>query len=63
MNSKPIDIDNPVVARVRQAREALAKECDYDLDRMVELFRLMQGKHADRVRRPQPDGGPASTKV
>lgn len=44
---------DPVVARTRQAREAVARECGYDLDRMVELFRSMQSQHPERVRSPK----------
>ena len=53
MNNKEIDTLDPVVARTREAREALAKRCDYDLDKMVELFRSMQEQHPERVRSPQ----------
>ncbi|MCH7925443.1 MAG: hypothetical protein IIC51_07915 [Planctomycetes bacterium] len=35
MNDKESDMLDPVVARTREAREALAKACDYDLDKMV----------------------------
>ncbi len=31
MNGKATDTENPVVARTRQAREALARQCAYDL--------------------------------
>ena len=52
MSSKATDTLDPVVARTRQAREALAKQCGYDLDRMVELFQSMQAGHPNRVRCP-----------
>jgi hypothetical protein len=45
--------DDPVVERVRRAREALAKRCDYDLHKMFELFRSMQAQHPERVRDPR----------
>jgi len=51
MNER-IDQDDPVTARVREAREALARECDFDLKKMSELFRSMEAEHPDRVRRP-----------
>ena len=63
MNSEPTDPVDPVVARAREARDALARQCDYDLDKMVELFKSMQGQHADRVRRPQPSERRATTKT
>ncbi len=53
MNDKESDMLDPVVARTREAREALARACDYDVDKMVELFRSMQGQHPDRVRTPE----------
>ena len=63
MNTKATDTANPVVARTRRAREALARECDYDVDKMVELFRSMQTQHTDRVRVPQPSPRRATTKT
>lgn len=59
MNSKVTDTLDPVVARTRESRDALARRCDYDLDRMVELFRSMQAQHPERVRSPErsPDAG------
>lgn len=47
--------DDPVVARVRRAREALAKRCDYDLHKMFELFKSMQAQHPERVRDPRKE--------
>lgn len=63
MNSEAMEPLDPVVARTRQAREALARQCDYDLDKMVELFKSMQAQHPDRVRAPRPSGGQATTKT
>ena len=60
MTQKETDTSNPVVARTRQAREALAKQCGYDLDRMVELFESMQASHPDRVRCPKQSNRPKS---
>ncbi len=54
MSTKPTDTLDPVVARTRQAREALAKQCGYDLDKMVKLFKSSQAGHPDRVRSPKP---------
>lgn len=50
---KPDDILDPVVDRVRAAREALARECDYDLNKMAKLFKSMQDVHPERVRDPR----------
>ena len=63
MNTKAADKADPVVARTRQAREALAKQCDYDVDKMVELLKSMQAEHADRVRSPKPPGQRAAMKT
>lgn len=60
MSVEENDALDPVVARTRQAREALARQCDYDLEKMAELFKSMQAEHADRVRRPEPSPRPAS---
>jgi len=40
------------VERTREAREALVKQYDYDLDRLMELFKSVQAEHPERVRRP-----------
>lgn len=63
MNTKAADKADPVVARIRQAREALARQYDYDVDKMVELFKSMQAGHADRVRSPKSPGQRATTKT
>ncbi len=63
MNTKASETMDPVVARTRQAREALARQCGYDLDKMVELFKSMQAQHADRVRSPQPSDRRVTTKT
>lgn len=49
----PADLLDPVVERTREAREALARRCNYDLNRMFELFREMQREHPERVRSPR----------
>jgi hypothetical protein len=54
----PNSKDDPVVERVRQARRALAKECDYDIDKMFELFKSMQAQHPERVRDPRKKRSP-----
>ena len=46
----PGEESDPVVARVREAREAVAKACAYDLEKMAELFKSMQADHPQRVR-------------
>jgi len=52
----PLD---PVVDRTRAARESLARRCDYDVDKMFELFRRMQAEHPQRVGRPSAAARPA----
>jgi hypothetical protein len=49
--NEPLD---PVVERTRQAREALARQCGHDADKMMELYRSMQAEHPERVRQPAP---------
>jgi hypothetical protein len=56
----PSEILDPVVERVRAAREALARQCDYDVDRMLGLLESMQAEHPERVRCPA-DISPAPT--
>ena len=53
MNTKDSETLDPVVARTRKAREALAKECDFDVDKMAELFKSLQAQHPERVRSPE----------
>ena len=48
----PNETLDPVVERTRAARDALAKQCGYDLDRMMDLLRSMQAAHPERVRQP-----------
>ena len=56
MNTKDSETLDPVVARTRKAREALAKECDFDVDKMAELFKSLQAQHPERVRSPSAGG-------
>jgi hypothetical protein len=49
---------DPVVERTRQAREALARQCGYDVDKMAELFRALQAEHPERVGQPAPTPHP-----
>ena len=63
MNANASETVDPVVDRIRQAREALARQCDYDLDKMVELFKSMQARHPDRVRSPGPSEPRAASKT
>ncbi|MCK4342193.1 MAG: hypothetical protein KAY37_10785 [Phycisphaerae bacterium] len=63
MNGRATGSLDPVVARTREAREALARQCDYDLDKMLEMFKSMQARHADRVRSPKPSPRRAATKA
>ncbi len=41
---------NPTVESVRRAREAFARRCGYDLDKMFEVLKAMQAEHPERVR-------------
>ncbi len=44
---------DPVVERTRQAREALLREYDYDLNKLIDLFRSLEAQHPQRVRVPE----------
>ena len=59
---KPPENPDPVVARVREARDKLAKACDYDLVRMAEMFKAMQARHPHRIRVPKPSPGASAEK-
>ncbi len=54
------EVLDPVVERTRRAREGLARQCRYDLDAMMELFKSMQADHPERVQAPPaaPVSGP-----
>jgi len=58
--NEPDDVLDPVVERTRRAREVLARQCGYDLDKMMELFKSMQAEHPERVQAPPvvPASGP-----
>ncbi len=56
MIRRQADEADPVVERVRAARESLAKQCSYDVAQMLALFRSEQAKHLDRVARPSSPG-------
>lgn len=43
---------DPVVDRVRESRRALAESCDFDVDKMADLFERMQAEHPERVTTP-----------
>ena len=43
---------DPVVERTRQAREALARQCGYDVKKLAELFKSRQAEHPERDKRP-----------
>ena len=47
---------DPVVTRVRCAREARARACDYDFQKMFEFFKSRQAQHPDRARAPKRPG-------
>ena len=40
---RPEQDPDPVVTRVRRAREALARACDYDFQKMFEFFKTAAG--------------------
>lgn len=46
---------DPVVAEVRKAREELAKEAGYDLERYLERLRAAQEKYRGRLVDHLPD--------
>lgn len=52
--------DGPIVAAVREAREKIAAECDYDLQKLGERLRKIEAQHAGRIRSPRgPRGEPS----
>ncbi len=55
---RPEQDPDPVVTRVRRAREALARACDYDFQKMFEFLKSRQAQHPDRARAPKRPGVP-----
>ena len=40
---------DPIVEEVHAIRKRLSKECDYDLDRLVDRLRLREERHKERL--------------
>ncbi len=40
---------DPVVDRVRNARDRLARECDYDLGALIRMLRDREAGHSERL--------------
>ena len=53
MRKKSTDEDDPVVARVRAAREALAKDYDYDIEKLGRAIMKLQAKSKRRYWTPK----------
>ena len=51
---------DPLIDEVRQIREAISRECDYDLNKQIEQLRELQDKQPARIVR-RPDSGAANT--
>ena len=55
---------DPIVEEVRATREALARECGYDMDRLAEMLMKSQLRHGDNLvdlsaKREKPGDSPA----
>jgi len=44
---------DPVVDRVRESRRALAEACNFDVDRMADLFEQMEAQHPEAMATPK----------
>lgn len=44
------ETDGPIVAAVRQARDKILAECDYDLGRLCKRVQKVEAELADRIR-------------
>jgi hypothetical protein len=40
---------DPIVAEIHAVREQIARECDYDLDKIVERLRARERQHTGRL--------------
>jgi len=49
MNNNPEPKLDPVVDRVREARDRLARECDYDLGTLIRMLRDREARHSERL--------------
>jgi len=49
---------DPVIAEVRQARDAMARESDYDLHKLCERLRAVEATLAGRIHAPKLVGRP-----
>ena len=62
---KPLPREDPIVAEVRKAREALFAEADYDLEKLSQVLRERQSASTRQVvvrppRRPSDTKGEAA---
>ena len=41
--------EDPVIARIREVRHRISKQCDHDPKKLVEYYMQLQERHKDRV--------------
>ena len=41
--------DDPAIARVREVRHQISKQCDHDPKKLVEHYMQLQERHKDRL--------------
>jgi hypothetical protein len=56
MGAKPRSTDSPAVERVRKARELLAKDYNYDIDKYCRALMAMQAKSKRKYWTPKKRG-------
>lgn len=39
--------ENPIIAEIHQHREAIARQCDFDLEKLVSYYRRKELAHRD----------------
>ena len=52
--SKPSQHPDPIVEEVRAARDAIAKRCDYDIDRIADAVRAREEESGKPFVRREP---------
>lgn len=45
---------DPIIDEVRAARDAIAKEADYDIDKLVEMLKIREAKSGREIVRLPP---------
>jgi hypothetical protein len=50
--------DDPVIRRIREARQQISKACDHDPGKVVEYYMDRQKQHQDRLVTPGRDAEP-----